>query len=209
VKVSERCRVLVFGLGLESSGIPYHWAAGANRPGVRLLADLSRETSLAFAPEVLKQKRTGDIAVISIHWGSNWGHHITPAQVDFAHALIDLGACDVLHGHSSHHARAIEIYRGKLILYGCGDFINDYEGIEGHKKYGGDLAVMYLPEVNEADGSLAALSLVLFQVRGFRLRRASLSDTRSFQSVLNRHSQKFATRLLLDGDGNLAVVPIF
>ena len=35
---------------------------------------------------------------------------------------------DVIHGHSSHHVKAIEVYNGKLVLYGCGDFRNDYEG---------------------------------------------------------------------------------
>jgi hypothetical protein len=27
------------------------------------------------------------------------------------------------------------VYRGKLILYGCGDFIDDYEGIGGYEQY--------------------------------------------------------------------------
>jgi Bacterial capsule synthesis protein PGA_cap len=36
-------------------------------------------------------------------------------QVRFAHRLID-GGVDVIHGHSSHHPRPIEVYRGKLIL---------------------------------------------------------------------------------------------
>ena len=35
--------------------------------------------------------------------------------------------------------------RRKLILYGCGDFINDYEGISGNEEYRGDLALMYIP----------------------------------------------------------------
>ena len=52
----------------------------------------------------------------------------TPSQIRFAHRLIDAGV-DVVHGHSSHHPRPIEVYRGKLILYGCGDTIDDYEGI--------------------------------------------------------------------------------
>ena len=35
----------------------------------------------------------------------------------------------MVHGHSSHHAKGFEIYNGKLILYGAGDLISDYEGI--------------------------------------------------------------------------------
>ena len=28
-----------------------------------------------------------------------------------------------------------EVYRDKLILYGCGDFLNDYEGIGGYQPF--------------------------------------------------------------------------
>jgi hypothetical protein len=36
---------------------------------------------------------------------------------------------DVVHGHSSHHAKGAELYRGRLIMYGAGDLVSDYEGI--------------------------------------------------------------------------------
>ena len=49
-----------------------------------------------------------------------------PSHRDFAHRLIDLGAADIVHGHSSHHPLPIEVYRGKPIFYGCGDLINDF-----------------------------------------------------------------------------------
>ncbi|WP_262982399.1 CapA family protein [Sulfuriferula multivorans] len=37
------------------------------------------------------------------------------------------------------------MYREKPVLYGCGDFLNDYEGISGHEQYRGELALMYFP----------------------------------------------------------------
>ncbi len=208
IEATPQCRVLVFGCGTADSGIFSDWAARGDRAGVRLLPDLSRETAEALAAEVLEWKQPGDIAVISIHWGPNWGYEITREQEQFAQTLIDLDACDILHGHSSHHPLAIQIYRGKLILYGCGDFINDYEGIRGHEQYRGDLSVMYLPRVNEADGSLEALTLVLFQKHCFRLRRASLDDAKWFQTVMNRQSQRFATKLSLGEDGAINVEPV-
>ncbi len=205
INATPSCRVLVFGLGLESSGIPRHWAAGAEYAGIRLLRDLSKQTAQALTSEVIRQKRPGDIAVLSIHWGSNWGYKIAAAQEAFAHTLIDIGSCDILHGHSSHHARPMEIYRRKLILYGCGDFINDYEGIQGHEEYRGDLAPMYLPSVNEADGTLAALTIILFRMRRFRLGRASLRDVRWFQTTVNGFSEDFAVHLMLNEDGSLSL----
>ena len=62
-----------------------------------------------------------------------------------------------MHGHSSHHAKGIELYREGLILYGCGDFINDYEGISGYEEFRGDLAVMYLPEFDGTDFRLLSI----------------------------------------------------
>jgi len=207
IQTAASSRIRVFGVGAESSGIPRHWAAGETSAGIWLLPDLSKETAPQLASEILAQRDAGDIAVLSIHWGSNWGHEIGTGQQAFAHALIDLGACDIVHGHSSHHARAIEIYRRKLILYGCGDFINDYEGISGHEEYRGDLPAMYLADVCEADGTLEALTVVLFQMRCFRLRRASMRDVRWFQAEMNRHSQEFGVQFSLNRNGSLCAEP--
>ena len=55
--------------------------------------------------------------VVSVHWGANWGYEIPDAQRRFAHALIDRTNVSVIHGHSSHHPRAIDVYRDRLILY--------------------------------------------------------------------------------------------
>ena len=38
---------------------------------------------------------------------------------------MDAGA-DLIFGHSRHVFRGIEIYKGRLIVYGAGDFIDDY-----------------------------------------------------------------------------------
>jgi poly-gamma-glutamate capsule biosynthesis protein CapA/YwtB (metallophosphatase superfamily) len=43
-----------------------------------------------------------------------------------AHFLIDECEIDIIHGHSSHHVQGVEKYKGKLIIYGCGDFVDDY-----------------------------------------------------------------------------------
>jgi hypothetical protein len=69
------------------------------------------------------------------------------------------GGVDVVHGHSSHHPRPIEVYRNRLILYGCGDFINDYEGILGHEEYLPELTLMYFPTFDAASGELRELRM--------------------------------------------------
>jgi poly-gamma-glutamate synthesis protein (capsule biosynthesis protein) len=123
-------KVIIHGFGTATSGIPPSWAAAEDRPGVDFLFDLSNETAAAIEERVRETRRSQDITIASIHWGPNWGYQVPAEHVRFAHRLIDSGV-DIVHGHSSHHPRPIEVYRNRLILYGCGDFINDYEGISG------------------------------------------------------------------------------
>ena len=110
-----------------------------------------------------------------------------------------------MHGHSSHHAKAIEVYRERLILYGCGDFLTDYEGISGYEEFRGDLATMYLPTLSASTGKLIRLRLIPFQLRRFRLNRASGQDVAWLRGVLDRESTKFGTRVLLNEAGTLTV----
>jgi poly-gamma-glutamate synthesis protein (capsule biosynthesis protein) len=197
-------RVLVFGFGTTTSGIPREWAAAPSKPGVNLLADLSLATAKETAQRIVALRRPGDLIVVSIHWGTNWGYQVDKEQRAFAHALIDAGACDLLHGHSSHHPRGLEIYRDRLILYGCGDFITDYEGIEGYEQFRGDLAIAYLPSFKE-DGALSELTLVPYQLRRFRLQRASQADVDWLKATLDRESARFGTHIAAK-DGRLVAV---
>jgi poly-gamma-glutamate synthesis protein (capsule biosynthesis protein) len=101
---------------------------------------------------------------------------------------------DILHGHSSHHVKAIEVYRERLILYGCGDFINDYEGIGGYEEFRGDLGLMYFADMEPRTGRLLALRMVPTQVRRLRVNRASEVDARWLEDLLDREGRRFGTR---------------
>jgi len=189
--LSREARVLIFGSGCGSSGIPSEWAAADDTPGVNRLPDLSSGTLRRLAENISRIKQARDIVLASIHWGSNWGYAIPEAQRRFAHALIDEAGVDIVHGHSSHHPKAVEVYRDKLILYGCGDFINDYEGIEGYESFRGDLALMYFPTLNAADGKLLNLEMIPLQMKRFRLNRPSAEDFRWIRDQLDRESSQF------------------
>jgi poly-gamma-glutamate capsule biosynthesis protein CapA/YwtB (metallophosphatase superfamily) len=127
--------VLVFAYGTLDSGIPPEWAATETRPGVQVLTDLSPATCEQIASDVRQYKHAGEIVIVSLHWGANWGYEVPDEHRAFAHRLIETAGVDIIFGHSSHHPKGIEVHRGKLILYGCGDFINDYEGIGGYEHY--------------------------------------------------------------------------
>ncbi len=186
--------VAVGAFGFESSGIPADWAATATRPGVWLIDDLTAAAAAALGHEL--RASAGDAVVVaSIHWGDNWGYEVPPAHVRFAHALVDAGV-DVVFGHSSHHPRPIEVYRDRLILYGCGDFLDDYEGISGYESYRGEVVLMYFATLAPS-GALLELRMVPMQLRGLRLRRGGADEARWLAATLGRVSAEFGTTIEL------------
>ena len=194
----------VFAFATESSGVPRSWAAGEKRAGVELLSDLSEARAAEVGERMRRVKRRGDIAIASVHWGGNWGYQVPAPHVRFAHTLIDAGV-DVIHGHSSHHVRPIEVYRKKLILYGCGDFIDDYEGITGYEDFRDDLVLMYFATLAPGSGEITELRMTPMQIRKMRLNRASPRDAQWLRDTLCRVGAPFGTRVELADDGSLVL----
>jgi poly-gamma-glutamate synthesis protein (capsule biosynthesis protein) len=203
--VPGKGRVVVFSFGDESSGIPRGWAPSADGPGVNLLPDLSDGTAARIAEQVRGVKRPGDVVIASIHWGRNWGYGIPRGHRSFAHALVDIAGVDIVHGHSSHHPKGIEIYKGKPILYGCGDFLDDYEGIEGYEGFRDDLVLMYFPRVDPRNGRLMTLNMTPLQIRNFRLNRPSRKDAEWLRQVLDGESRKFGARVEAADEGRFTL----
>jgi poly-gamma-glutamate synthesis protein (capsule biosynthesis protein) len=205
MELNGKGRVVLFAFGTRSSGIPRDWAASNERPGVALLPDLSAKTLEPIAEKVKRIKKKGDVVIASIHWGGNWGYEVPKNQQRFARRLIDQANVDIVHGHSSHHVKGLEVYQRRLILYGSGDFLNDYEGIEGHERFRNDLSLMYFPTVDVLTGELVDLKMIPMKIRRFRLNHASKSDAQWLADVLNREGRKFGTRVELDEDRTLTV----
>jgi len=215
VDLSGDHRVIVFSVGATSSGIPLAWAAGSDvrqprwgastnvkAAGLDMLPDLSDAAADKLLERVQRVKRARDIVVVSIHWGDNWGYEIPASHVRFAHRLLE-GAVDLIHGHSSHHPRAIEVFRDKLVLYGCGDFISDYEGISGFEEFRDDLVLMYFPVIDSATGGILALSMVPLRMRRLQLVRASPAETGSARDRMMLASSGFGAMFELTDDGAL------
>lgn len=206
VPLPSRRRVVVVACATTSSGVPPEWAATPRQAGVYFLPDLSDATAQALMDRLRPVLAPGDIVIVSIHWGSNWGYQVPPAQVRFAHRLIDAGV-HIVHGHSSHHPRPIERYRTGLVIYGCGDFIDDYEGIAGHERYRDDLRLLYFPTVRAETGAVTEVRMEVAQARRMRLRPASSQDIAWTHGVLARISLPFRTRIELDARGTLSARP--
>lgn len=200
-------RLLVFAFGLGDSGIPAEWCATPQRPGVARLEDLSAHTVRQLAGLIARVRRPRDLVLLSIHWGGNWGYRLPLEHRRFAHALVEEAGVDLVHGHSSHHPKGHEVWKGKLILYGCGDFLNDYEGIEGYEEFRGDLTVLYLPTLDLRSGRLLALDMHPLQMRRLRLNRATPRDARWMGEVLARESAALDSEIRLGADGCLRWAP--
>ncbi len=197
LELADKGRVLVFALGSPTSGIPRDWAATSSRAGINLLDDFSERTVNEIARAVESVRRPRDVVLASIHWGGNWGYEIADEYRDFAHRLIDDASVDLIHGHSSHHAKGIEVHRGRPILYGCGDLLNDYEGIRGYEGYRDDLVLMYFVSMDPGSGVLVRLEMTPLQIRRFRLNYPSASDVAWLQQRLNRECARFGHRIEL------------
>jgi poly-gamma-glutamate synthesis protein (capsule biosynthesis protein) len=99
----------------------------------------------------------------------------------------------------------MEIYKGKLILYGCGDFLNDYEGISGHEAYRGDLTLMYFVRLDASTGTLVGLEMAAMQMKRFRLNHASADDVLWLKETLDREGKKFGNWVELGADNTLTL----
>ncbi len=205
MEVKGKGRAIAFSFGVTTSGIPVSWAAGKDKPGVNLLPDLSEQTVQYIQKQVERVKRSGDVVIVSIHWGSNWGYEIPRQQIEFAHQLIDRAGVDLIHGHSSHHVKGMEIYRDRLIIYGCGDFIDDYEGIGGYEYFREDLGLMYFATLDSSTGKLVNLQMIPTQIKRFRVQRASTVDILWLRERLNREGKRFGTSVRWDGNKTLTL----
>jgi poly-gamma-glutamate synthesis protein (capsule biosynthesis protein) len=88
-------------------------------------------------------------------------------------------------------------------VHGCGDLINDYEGIAGFEEYRDDLRLLYLPTLDPVTHELRELRMVPLQARRMRLQLATSSDAEWLRAVLHRTCRRFGSRVALGPDGGL------
>jgi poly-gamma-glutamate synthesis protein (capsule biosynthesis protein) len=203
LEVAAKGRVIVLACGVETSGIPESWAAAQDTPGVHLLPDLSDISVRHLARTVQAVRRAGDIVVVSLHWGGNWGYGVPQEHRHFAHQLLDEAGVDIIHGHSSHHPKGIEVYRQKPIVYGCGDLLNDYEGISGYAAFRDDLALMYFVTMDAGSGTLRRFEMAPMQIKRFRLQCVTPADAQWLRDMLQRQSGTFGSSVELLADRTL------
>jgi hypothetical protein len=117
---------MIFDLGGTKIGVlsyldvpSYSWAwATEGAPGTApLVQEVMEEDIKRLRPKV-------DLILVMPHWGKEYIATPEPRQVKLAHAAMDAGA-DVLIGGHAHWPKGMEVYKGKPIFYGVGNFLLD------------------------------------------------------------------------------------
>lgn len=93
-------------------------AATRETPGVSPL----REEEVLAAVSHARDQEAADLVVVSLHWGEGKSHYVRPECVAQAHRIIEAGA-DMIVGHHTHCLQGFEIWHGKPIFYGLGNFL--------------------------------------------------------------------------------------
>jgi len=215
-KVAREYSIKVAAYGFASSGIPKKWEAGPSKYGINFIAEPSILEAINISRHVVyrdsdpsnkRSPNTQQISVVSLHWGPHWGWDIPEKWRTFAHTLIDSGI-DIVVGHSSHHMKGIEVYKGKMIAYGLGDFINDYEGItdQGYGGFRGDLCCLYLPKFDTEKRTLLQLDIIPCKIKHLKVQRATnANDIECIRQILCNESQVLGTSFEIskDAHGNI------
>jgi poly-gamma-glutamate capsule biosynthesis protein CapA/YwtB (metallophosphatase superfamily) len=124
--LAEAREPMVFDLGGTKVGVlsyldvpSYGWAwATGTAPGT---APLLRKV---MEEDIRRLRQKVDLVVVMPHWGVEYTATPEAEQVDLAHAAMDAGADLVIGGHA-HWPKGIELYDGKPIYYGVGNFLLD------------------------------------------------------------------------------------
>eukprot|EP00457_Paulinella_chromatophora_P006725 gb/GEZN01006744.1/.p1 GENE.gb/GEZN01006744.1/~~gb/GEZN01006744.1/.p1 ORF type:complete len:455 (-),score=50.92 gb/GEZN01006744.1/:155-1519(-) len=217
---SNKVLVNILAFSAECSGTPRDWGASDSRAGLVWLPGLTSNHNVLAALNIISKavgqriknsQEHGAILIVSIHWGPNWAYRGArteesdgqPYRRMLARKLVAELGVDMIYGHSSHHIRGMETYQDKLIIYGAGDFINDYEGFKnpGDEAYC-HAGALFVVDLNEKSGKLEYLELIPTYMDQLSLRVATgTTETKLWDPILQRSvsepdlAEKFAKAL--------------
>lgn len=156
----------------SASDHPGDWASVPNFH----LIDYSPETRSRLRDMLTSAPSRPDFKIFSVHWGPNYEWTPSDDIQSLAHFLIDECSVDLIHGHSSHHIQGVEVYKDKLIIYGCGDFVDDYAI---NTTYRNDLSGIWkvrLEETQEEKLEVGALELYPTRIKRFQTNLIKRND---------------------------------
>ncbi len=178
------------------------WEAAPYRPGLFYapvdLEDARARKLLDIAAHV---RARVDLLVVAAHWGPNWGYRPQPEHVPFAHALVEAGA-DIIFGHSCHVFQGIEWYQSGVILYSCGDFVDDYRVHEVERN---DQSFIFVIEIE--NGQVARLKLHPTIITRFQAQLARGAEAEDIARKMQALCQEFGTQAIWREDKGYLEIP--
>lgn len=158
-------------------------------------------------------REKAEIVVISCHWGGEGEKFLHTKNeteifygenrgnlIAFSHAAVDAGA-DLILGHGPHVVRALELYKGRLIVYSLGNFIG-YGALSSRGKTG--LSLVLTVKV-DAEGKFVSGKIIPMNMPEKSLPRydASGKTIELMRSLTEADFPK--TKLAISEDGNISV----
>jgi poly-gamma-glutamate capsule biosynthesis protein CapA/YwtB (metallophosphatase superfamily) len=180
------------------------WEAGSSAPGVHYVpVDPEDRRFVRLLATIKEARRAHDLVIVSAHWGPNWGYAPPEEHVTAAHLLVDAGA-DVVYGHSPHVVRGVEVYRHRPILYGCGNYVDDYAVDEVERN---DESCVFC--LDYAAGALQRLLLVPTMIDGLHARLAQRREAARIVTRLHTLCAALGTETRPSVDGLTIVAAAF
>jgi len=174
------------------------WEARGATPGVFYAPVDPRDGRFRVLLDSIREAASlADLVIVSAHWGGNWGEKPPDSHRQAAHLFIDAGA-HVIHGHSAHVLRGVEIYRNRPIFYSCGDFVDDYAVDEIERN---DQSCVFALELD--DQRMSRLLLVPTVIRNLQAQLACGRDREAILARMRRLSDELGTTGLHDVDDGL------
>lgn len=179
------------------------WEATPERPGICYVPDNPlAPRAVRLFETVAAARQDADCLIVSCHWGGNWSYHTPEEHSAMGRALVDAGA-DIVFGHSPHVFRAIEIYRGKPIIYSAGDFIDDYAVDEVERN-----DESFLFAVDMEGRAVRQLSLYPVMIRQFQANRVCERTGRTISAKMQSLSKEFGTASFWDAAECALRIPV-
>lgn len=153
----------------------------------------------------LRNKEKIDLVVLSIHLGPNFLFEVPDNHQTFVKQLIDKVDINIIHGHSSHHVKAIEIYKGSVIMYGCGDYISDYQVSE---EYRNDLSFIYELLYDTSNKQFIRCELTPTVISNLQTNVASSNGKEWLFGKMIHLCDEIGTETIISEDNSHLIIPI-
>ena len=176
---------------IDANGVRVGVLAYSSLPPEGFMDDESRAT-IAYAREgfledmqrnVAEAAGQCDFLLVYFHWGIEYRHDVSEAQVSIAHAAVDAGAGAVVGAHP-HVLQGRETYRGAPIYYSVGNFVFDKQLPDGTDE-------ALIVQLTVGKNGVVSVSEIPCVIEKGRPRAAEGERKREISADLERFSQHF------------------